>query len=87
MSDNVNHPSHYTDLPGLEVIDIIRSSLGNEAFIGYCLGNVIKYRMRAGKKGDAAECLAKADQYAKWANEAAKAPEIFMLPPLPSKPA
>lgn len=71
MKDNVNQPSHYTGLPGLEVIDIIRASLSTDGFIAYCIGNSIKYRMRAGKKGDAAECLAKAEVYERWANEAA----------------
>lgn len=50
MKDNVNQPSHYTGLPGLEVIDIIRASLSTDGFIAYCIGNSIKYRMRAGKK-------------------------------------
>lgn len=76
MTDNVNHPAHYTGLPGLEVIDIIRASLGAEGFKAYCCGNAIKYRMRAGKKGDAAECLAKADTYERWANEAQEAEGI-----------
>jgi len=40
MSDNVNHPSHYTHGP-IEVIDII------EGFrLSYHLGNVIKYLLR-----------------------------------------
>jgi two-component SAPR family response regulator len=29
----------------------------------YCLGNILKYRLRAGKKGDAQECLQKANKY------------------------
>lgn len=45
-SDSVNHPSHYggADNP-YEVIKII------EHFqLGFCLGNVLKYILRAGKK-------------------------------------
>lgn len=60
--ERVNHPAHYggEDNP-YETIKIIES-LG----IGYefCVGNVIKYLMRAGKKtDDPVEDLDKADWY------------------------
>ena len=43
----VNHPSHYQTSSGMEVIDVI------EAFgLGFCLGNVVKYVLRCGKKTD-----------------------------------
>ena len=61
--DQVNHPSHYTAYP-VEVIDMIRKVLGPEGFKAYCLGNEIKYRMRAGLKGDNADQdIAKAMKY------------------------
>lgn len=47
--DNVNHPPHYTwlkDKCGIEVIDITRH-------MDFCLGNAIKYILRAGHKQDA----------------------------------
>ena len=44
MSDNVNHPSHYTD-GNIEVIDYIEDKQ-----LGYHLGNAVKYISRAGKK-------------------------------------
>ena len=47
--DNVNHPKHYTwlkDLCGIEVIDITRH-------MNFCLGNSLKYILRAGHKKDA----------------------------------
>ena len=57
MSDEVNNPAHY-QAGGFEVIDII------EAFaLNYRLGNVLKYVLRAGKKGDALVCLKKARWY------------------------
>ena len=49
IGDNVNHPPHYTwlkDKCGIEVIDITRH-------MGFCLGNAIKYILRAGHKQDA----------------------------------
>lgn len=57
MSDPVHNPPHYKS-GGIEVIDVI------EAFeLGYRLGNVIKYVLRAGRKGDALEDLQKAAWY------------------------
>lgn len=44
MTDNVNHPSHYTT-GKIEVIDFIEAKKLN-----YHLGNVVKYVSRAGKK-------------------------------------
>lgn len=49
MEDNVNHPPHYTwlkDKCGIEIIDITRH-------MDFCLGNSIKYILRAGHKQDA----------------------------------
>ena len=69
--DVVRHPSHYTAYP-VEVIDIIRMVLDAcpdiSGFEAYCLGNEIKYRMRAGLKGDGKgnEDLAKALQYKRF---------------------
>ncbi len=67
MTDKVNHPVHYTEFP-LEVIDIIEIVLikayGEKAFEAYCFGNEIKYRMRAGLKGESAdEDIRKANKY------------------------
>jgi hypothetical protein len=71
MSDPVHNPPHYKS-GGIEVIDVI------EAFeLGYRLGNVIKYVLRAGRKGDALEDLQKAawyldrqiDKMKSWTNE------------------
>lgn len=63
MNDEVKHPEHYTAFP-VEVINIIRAALGLEGFRAYCFGNEIKYRMRAGLKGDnAAQDIAKAMTY------------------------
>lgn len=42
--DNVNRPQYYTDSK-IEVIDYIE-----DKNLGFCLGNVIKYVSRAGKK-------------------------------------
>lgn len=53
----VDHPEHYQS-GKIEVIDVI------EAFkLGFRLGNVVKYVLRAGKKGNRIEDLKKAAWY------------------------
>jgi hypothetical protein len=69
-NDTVNHPSHYTD-GKIEVIDFIRDKK-----LDFCRGNIIKYVVRAGKKGGKAkelEDLRKARQYCDFAIEALEA--------------
>lgn len=57
MTDNVNSPKHYKSHPsGIEVIRITEH-------MNFCLGNVIKYVMRADHKHDAIEDLQKARWY------------------------
>lgn len=57
MSDPVNHPTHYTSHPsGVEVIAITEH-------MGFCLGNAIKYILRADLKGNPIEDLQKAQWY------------------------
>lgn len=62
MTDNVNHPPHYTAGP-IECIDAIRAALGDEGFIAYCRGTAIKYAWRAGRKSAHAEDLRKGAWY------------------------
>ncbi len=55
--DAIRNPEHYRSR-GLEAINVI------EAFdLGFRLGNVIKYVLRAGRKGNAVEDLEKAVWY------------------------
>jgi hypothetical protein len=63
MSDEINHPKHYQLFPGQEAIDVIRAALTPAEFQGYLKGNALKYRLRAGDKGPAEKCLAKARWY------------------------
>jgi hypothetical protein len=59
MNDNVNHPKHYTQHPsGVEVIQITEH-------MNFCLGNAIKYIMRADYKNNPIEDLRKAEWYIK----------------------
>lgn len=64
MADAVINPSHYNK-GGVECIDAIRSSMTDEAFAGYCKGNVLKYVWRFEDKGGL-EDLQKAAVYLNW---------------------
>lgn len=66
LDEAVNHPKHYEiEGLGVEVIDVIRSVLGEISFCSYCKGNVIKYILRADKK-NGLEDLQKARVYLSW---------------------
>ena len=57
MTDNVEHPSHYTsNESGIECIQITEH-------MNFCRGNAIKYIWRAGEKNDEIEDLKKAKWY------------------------
>lgn len=64
MSDNINHPSHYTSSgatcykcnANIECIQITEH-------LNFCLGNAMKYLWRAGLKNDKIEDLKKAAWY------------------------
>jgi hypothetical protein len=57
VNDPVNHPNHYTSHPsGVEVIQITEH-------MNFCLGNAIKYILRADHKGNQIQDLKKAVWY------------------------
>ena len=57
MSDNVNHPKHYTSSPGgVECIAVVE-------YMTFNVGNAVKYLWRAGLKGSLIEDLKKARWY------------------------
>lgn len=60
MTDKIKHPAHYTKY-SVEVIDITRH-------LPFCLGNVVKYVLRAPYKGGVEDCD-KASQYLKWCDD------------------
>ena len=61
----VTKPSHYQFFDGVEAIEIIASSMSKEGFHGYCMGNRLKYRLRAGNKDKLEQDIAKSDYYLK----------------------
>lgn len=49
--DMVNSPSHYKlDGLNIETVDVIKAVLGPVMFVGWCLGNALKYMLRSKKK-------------------------------------
>jgi len=58
-------PDHYKTAE-IQPIEVMQMYLSKEQFIGFLQGNVIKYMLRAGKKGDAREDHGKLTRYAEW---------------------
>lgn len=63
--DQVQNPSHYDLFEDMTAIEVIACSLTLEEFRGFCKGNMLKYRLRAGSKGVGClpQDIAKADNY------------------------
>lgn len=65
-ASDVRQPSHYKLFQDIESIEVIARSMTIEQFHGFCFGNILKYRLRAGKKSELATMekdLAKASFY------------------------
>ena len=63
MTDIIKNPPHYAQAAvSLEPIDVVR-------YAPFCLGNALKYIIRAGHKGDKKTDLLKAKQYLEWVME------------------
>ena len=45
MTDNINHPPHYTQ-GGIECIDAIKAMLGKDGFVAFLRGQILKYNWR-----------------------------------------
>ena len=66
--DNINNPNHYKLGCGIESIEIIKRVLGLRGFVAFCLGNILKYLIRAEKKNKL-EDYKKAAKYLEWVIE------------------
>ena len=56
--------SHYVEMP-IQPWEVMEAILTYEEFVGFLKGNVIKYAMRAGRKGSAESDVEKARHYAR----------------------
>lgn len=62
------HDKHYQGCI-IEPILLMQRYLTKEQFEGFLLGNIIKYRVRAGHKDDAKKDIDKAMRYEQWLRE------------------
>ena len=62
VNDQVNHPYHYTQ-GGIECIEALEAAMSEDAFKGYCKGNILKYLWRYESKGNPIQDLLKAQWY------------------------
>lgn len=71
-TDTVNSPKHYvlTGLEPYQSIDVVKSVLGKTGFKFFCIGNALKYLIRAEKK-NGLEDYRKAKKYIEWIIEEA----------------
>ena len=65
--DNINNANHY-QICGFNSIEIIKRVLGTQGFVAFCLGNILKYLIRAEKK-NGKEDYKKAAKYLEWVIE------------------
>ena len=57
--------THYLSCP-IQPIELMQYTLTHEELIGFLKGNIIKYSLRAGHKGDPEKDKQKALQYKEW---------------------
>ena len=67
--------AHY-EIGELQSIELIQMILTPEEFIGFCKGNVLKYNIRAKRKGCEQIDIDKAEQYSKWQRLAVRGEKV-----------
>lgn len=60
--------THYLDMP-VQPWEVMREAMGDYGFAYYLLGNIVKYRMRAGRRKEGTDDAAKAEHYAEVLQE------------------
>ena len=81
MVDMVNRPPHYL-IGGIEAIDVIKSRLTKEEYIGYLKGCKLKYDLRYPFKDNPQQDLEKSDWYKNKLLDATKDDEANIPPEL-----
>lgn len=79
QEDNISNPKHYK-LDGLDIesIDVVKAVLGEEGFINFCLGNILKYAIRAKKKGQFDSDIGKIKTYCEFIAETKERKTTFV---------
>ena len=75
---------HYID-SAMQPVQVMQVLLTPEQFIGFCMGNCVKYRMRCDHKGQHDSDIGKALQYAYWADMAKQGKRIDPAVDVPPK--
>ena len=55
--------SHYDLWDGMDAITVLEGCLTTDELIGWCKGNILKYRLRIGRKGDLNGTIKKIETY------------------------
>ena len=66
---SVDEKSNYYDVGGLEAIEVIKAKLTSDQYVGYLLGNQLKYSQRANFKGSFDRDIEKGSIYSRMLNE------------------
>ena len=79
MNNDISNPKHYK-LDGLDIesIDVVKAVLGEEGFINFCLGNILKYAIRAKKKGQFDSDIGKIKTYCEFIAETKERKTAFV---------
>lgn len=67
--------SRHYDAGGIEVQEIIKAKLTHEQYLGWCLGNIIKYSCRANFKHDFTRDIEKVGFYQRFLSDQIKQPQ------------
>lgn len=71
------HDAHYKDCV-FEPITVMQELMSREQFKGFLMGNVLKYRLRAGHKESILSDIYKASRYEQWLKEFEEEGEITL---------
>lgn len=74
-TDTTETATHY-QVSDKQPIEIMQDYLPHDQFIGFLRGNVIKYQLRLGHKGETVKDALKCWQYADWLAKALKGEKI-----------
>lgn len=68
---SIDPKSSYYDIGGIETVEVIRAKLTKEQYEGWCLGNIIKYALRAyhKKASQTSRDIEKICIYSDWLKE------------------
>lgn len=82
-NDNAGYSVSQKHYVAKSPIEVMQTLMSKEMFVGFCIGNTVKYLMRAPFKGQLRSDLDKARQYSWWASLARKGKVVDPSEPVP----